>query len=236
MAGRLRGMVVLTLVIGVLGFLWTEFVLNFTFHWTTVQDQVFGKFGLPGHFYLVLPASFVSWGMFFAAGADNQAFVKVAIAAFTGSLAGLVLMGLGPVTADAPDFWGIALWVLITAMALVLLSAVDPERFSPALAFICYGSVFFWWNATGLDNFVAGGKGPHTVQALQAAITNKPLAAGSGAFGGLLSTPWPWVAINIFASLICGALLGVLSVRLTGAIGNLRRPRPSGAATAAPGT
>jgi hypothetical protein len=34
--------------------------------------------------------------------------------------------------------------------------------------------VFFWWIATGLDNFVPGGKGPHTVEGVTSAITDTP--------------------------------------------------------------
>lgn len=217
MAQRLKATLPLTVVIGVLGFAWTEFVLNFTFHWFTVKDGVFGQFGLPEHFYLILPASFAGWGLYFLLGADQRALYKTLIATVTGCLAGLILMGMGPVTAAAPDFWGIALWVLITAMGLVVVSTVtESDWFAAAPAFVCYASVFFWWNATGLDNFVAAGKGPHTVGALAAAITSKPLAAGTGAFGGLISTPWPWVAINVAVSIACGAVLGLLSVKLAG--------------------
>ncbi len=115
-----------------------------------------------------------------------------------------------------------ALWIGITAAGLVALSTVvEDDRFAPAPAFFCYASVFFWWIATGLDNFVPGGKGPHTAEAIVAAITNKPLAAGTGAFGGLLSMSWTAVLVSVFVSLVCGALLGALSVRLAGVLGKL---------------
>ena len=88
-----------------------------------------------------------------------------------------------------------------------------------------------WWFATGLDNYVPNGKGPHTVAAMIAAATHTPLAAGTGAVGGLFSASWLWVAINSFVSFVCGALLGPLSLRLAAI--KLRRPAVSGARSAA---
>jgi hypothetical protein len=228
MATRLKATLPLAITIGVLAFVWTEVVLNFTFHWFTVSDHVFGQFGLPKSFYLILPASFVGWGLFFLLGADRRALLKTLVATVTGGLAAFALMGLSPHTAAAPKFWGIALWVLITAMALVLLSTVtDSDVFSAAPAFVCYASVFFWWNATGLDNFVGGGKGPHSVAALTAAVTTKPLAAGTGAFGGLISTPWPWVAVDVAVSIACGAVLGLASIRLSALLTRTASAQPA---------
>jgi hypothetical protein len=114
----------------------------------------------------------------------------------------------------------------LTAAGLIVLStAVADDRFAPAPAFCCYAAVFFWWIATGLDNFVPGGKGPHTAEAITAAITNKPLAAGTGAFGGLLSMSWLAVVVSIFVSLVVGALFGALSVRLAGVLAPLGASR-----------
>src|SRR3954453_7937421 len=193
MSTRLRAVLPLTLSIGVLAFLASEGALNFTFHWVTVQDGVFGKYGLPQSLHLVLPALFVTWGLFFMLGADRAALGKHAIAAVIGSVGAGLAMFFGPMFADSPDFWGLALWIGITAAALIVLSTVvEDDRFAPAPAFACYASVFFWWVATGLDNFVPDGKGPHTASAVIAAITDKPLAAGTGAFGGLLSMSWQW--------------------------------------------
>jgi hypothetical protein len=189
---------------------------------------VFGKYGLPHGFHLVLPAIFVGWGVFFITGANGAALGKTAIAALTGTVGAALTMAIGPKLADSPDFWGLALMIGITAAALVVLSTVvEDDRFAPAPAFCCYASVFFWWIATGLDNFVPGGKGPHTVAAITAAITNKPLAAGTGAFGGLLSMSWQAVAISIFASLVLGGVFGMASVRLAGVLGRLTTPRRS---------
>ena len=49
MSARAKAITPLAVVIGILSFLWTEFSLNFTFHWVTVQDELAGdgQFGLP---------------------------------------------------------------------------------------------------------------------------------------------------------------------------------------------
>jgi hypothetical protein len=222
MGTRLKAVLPLVASIGVLAFLASELALNFTFHWVTVQDGVFGKFGLPRGLHLVLPAIFVAWGLYFLLGANTAALGKTVIAALTGSIAAGIAMWLGPALADAPDFWGLAVAIGLTAMGLVVLStAVADDRFSPAPAFCCYAAVFFWWIATGLDNYVPGGKGPGTAAAVTQAITAKPLAAGTGAFGGLISMSWQWVAVSICVSLVVGGLFGALSVRVAGALGGL---------------
>src|ERR1700750_721832 len=188
MSNRLKAIAPLTLSIGVLAFVATWLALNFTFHWVVVHDGVFGKYGLPQNIHLVLPAIFVAWGVFFITGANTAALGKTVIAALTGTIGATLTMAIGPKLADSPDFWGLAVMIGITAAALIVLSTVvEDDRFAPAPAFCCYASVFFWSIATGLDNFVPGGKGPHTVSALTAAIPNKRLSAGTGAFGGLLS-------------------------------------------------
>jgi len=238
MATRLKAVLPLVVSIGVLAFVATWLSLNFTFHWVTVQNGVFGKYGLPEGIHLVLPAIFVTWGLFFALGANNGAIKKTLVAAFTGSLGATITIVVGPLLADSPDFWGLAVMIGVTAAALVVLSTtVADDLFAPAPAFGCYAAVFFWWIATGLDNFVPDGKGPRTVDAITAAITNKPLSAGTGAFGGLLSMPWQWVSISVFASLVLGTLFGVVSVRLAGALGHLgvhrARPTSSGPGVAA---
>jgi hypothetical protein len=226
MATRLKAVVPLTVSIGLLAFLASEVALNFTFHWVTVEDGVFGAYGLPREVHLVLPALFVTWGLYFMLGADRAALGKTLTAALTGTIAAGIAMVLGPLFAESPDFWGLALWIGITAAALIILSAViDDDRFAPAPAFCCYASVFFWWIATGLDNFVPDGKGPHTADAITAAITDKPLSAGTGAFGGLLSMSWSAVVVSVFISLVCGALLGALSVSLAGVFGKLGSTR-----------
>src|ERR1700755_2516883 len=80
MAARLKAMAPLTISIGVLAYVATWLALNFTFHWVTVQDGVFGKYGLPHSTHLVLPAIFVGWGLFFITGATRAAFGKTTVA------------------------------------------------------------------------------------------------------------------------------------------------------------
>src|SRR3954447_605906 len=119
MAARVKGLAPLALVIGVLAFLYVEFALNFSFHWVTSGDLGNGL-ALPSSLHIVVPAAFVSWGMFFAAGADNAAFTKVSISCVFGAVAALITMALVASTAGLPDFWGISLWVGVLAAALVL--------------------------------------------------------------------------------------------------------------------
>ena len=76
---RAKAATPLALVIAVLAFLWVEISLNFTFHWVTSGDLGNGL-SLPSSFHLIVPAAFVTWGFFFAAGADNAALTKVVVA------------------------------------------------------------------------------------------------------------------------------------------------------------
>lgn len=216
MTTRVRAAVPLALVIAVLAFLWVEFSLNFTFHWVTSGDLGNGL-SLPSNFHLIVTAGFVAWGFFFAAGADMAAFQKVAIASVFGTVGALFVMWLGPVFADLPDFWGISLVVAIAALVLVLLTAVGDWFYVPAV-FGAFASTLFWWIATGLDGWAEGGGGVgNSVAAL-----GKPETAGTGAFGGIISTPYGWVFIDILVSLLCGCVLGLLSVRLTGMVTRAR--------------
>jgi hypothetical protein len=225
MSDRFKTTVPLALSIGVIAFLWSEFTLNFNLHWFTVADGVFGKFGLPQKFQLVLPATFVTWGLYYALGANRKAMVKTLIACLTGTIGAIVIMTLGPALAGLPSLWGIALAIGLVGAGLELLSTFSEEGLlSAAPAFVCAASVLFWWFATGLDNYVADGKGPHTVAALGLALTKHPLAAGTGALGGLMSTPWTWVAISTFVSLVCGPLLGALSRLLALTPGRVSAP------------
>lgn len=209
MTGRIKSAMPLALVIGVLAVVWTDVALNFTFHWVTDGDLGNGL-SLPSNFHLVVPAAFVSWGFFFAAGADKAAFVKVVIASVVGGLAALGAMLGASATAPLPDFWGIALFVGIFAVVLVLMSALGDWHYVPA-TFGAFASVFFWWTATGLDYWAPDGGGiGNSLNSLA-----DPATAGAGAFGGAISTPVEFVWINITISLLCGCVLGLLSVRLT---------------------
>ena len=229
MSDRFKKTGPLALSIGVIAFLWSEFVLNFNLHWFTVADGVFGKFGLPREFQLVLPATFVTWGVYFMLGGDRAALRKTMIACVTGTAGAIVIMTLGPAMASLPSLWGIALAIGIVGAGLVLLSSfAEDGSLSAAPAFACAASVLFGWFATGLDNSVADGKGPHTVAALGLALTKQQLAAGTGAIGGLLSTPWTYVALSTFVSLLCGPVLGALSKTIASAPARASAPTPRG--------
>jgi hypothetical protein len=223
MSERLKKTGPLAISIGVIAFLWSEFTLNFNLHWFTVADGIFGKFGLPEKFQLVLPATFVSWGLYYALGANRAALRKTLIACATGTAGAIVIMTLGPSLAGLPNFWGVALAIAIVGGGLELLSTLSDEL-AAAPAFVCAASVLFWWFVTGLDNYVPAGAGPHTVAALGLALTKHPLAAGTGALGGLLSTPWTYVALSSFASLLCGPVLGVVSRALAAVPARISAP------------
>lgn len=212
MAARMKGFLPLALVIGVLAFLYVEFALNFSFHWVTDGDLGNGL-SLPKNFHLVVPAAFVAWGMFFAAGGDNAAFSKVGIANVFGDVAALIMIILASAFAGLPDFWGISLWVAITAAALVALAALGDWYYIPA-TFGAFASVVFWWLATGADGWAENGGGVgNSVEAL-----GDPATAGLGAFGGILSTPYIWVFVNILVTLTIGVLLGAASAKISAAI------------------
>lgn len=229
MGARAKAIAPLAIVIGVLSFLWTEFSLNFTFHWVTQQDEVLGKFGVPEHFHLILPIAFISWGLFFAAGGDNAAFGKIFIACIFGTVAALITMYLSfktaafdPATGDAP-FWGIALWVGIFAFILVMI-LVAGDWYYVAGTFPAFASVFVWWIATGLDGYVPnGGSSGDQVAAIQGVLAGTPVnpsvgTNGVGAFLGVISTPWAWVWFSVLVTLVCGCILGILSAKITAAV------------------
>ena len=223
MGARAKAITPLAIVIGVLSFLWTEFSLNFTFHWVTDGDLGVGL-ELPSNFHLILPIAFISWGLFFAAGGDNAAFGKIVVACIFGTVAALVTMPLAWKTADFPDFWGIALWVGIFAFVLVMILILG-DWYYVAGTFPAFASVFVWWIATGLDGWAANGGGVgNSVAAL-----GKPATAGNGAFGGVISTPWGWVWFNVLVTLICGVVLGILSAKIAAVL----TPKPKAAAAEA---
>jgi hypothetical protein len=225
MSPRLKQAVPLAISIAVVAFVWSELSLNFNLHWFTVADGVFGKFGLPEKFQLVLPATFVTWGLYYALGANRIALRTTLIAATTGTIGAIVIMTLGPALAGLPSLWGIALAIAIVGGGLVILAAFTVDgSLAAAPAFVCAAAVLFWWFATGLDNYVPGAAGPHTVAALGLALTKHPLAAGTGAIGGLFSTPWPFVALSVWVSLLFGPLLGALSHVLAAAPTRLSAP------------
>src|SRR5260370_24033793 len=72
MVDELKQAVPLAVAFGVLAFAWIEISLNFSFHWFDNGDLGNGL-GLPANFHLVAPAAFITWALFFPAGADRSA-------------------------------------------------------------------------------------------------------------------------------------------------------------------
>lgn len=212
MASRIKALLPLAVAVAALTFIWLEVSLNFTFHWMTDGDLGIGM-SLPSNFHLVPPAAFISWAVFFAAGANKRAFGTSAAAVTIGAVAALVLMVVAPLVADLPDFWGIASVTAVIALVAVLASAAGEWYFTPGV-FAGFASVVFWWVATGLDGWAENGGGVgNSLQALA-----DPATAGNGAFGGVISTPVPWVFVSVAVTLLCGCVLGILSVTLAGAL------------------
>ena len=212
MGARAKAIFPLALVIGVLSFLWTEFSLNFTFNWVTTGGAL-ADGGVPQNFHLILPTAFISWGLFFAAGGDNAAFGKIFLACVFGTVAALVTIPLAYKTAAFPDFWGIALWVGIFAFILVMI-LIAGDWYYVAGTFPAFAAVFLWWVATGMDGWAPLGA--------DAANGGAGGAAGLGAFGGLISTPWAWVWFDTLVTLIVGVILGIVSGKLAA----LLTPKP----------
>ncbi|MEO2057869.1 MAG: hypothetical protein ABGX38_03350 [Thermoleophilia bacterium] len=216
MGARAKAIFPLALVIGVLSYLWTEFSLNFTFHWVTVAGtDAPGAVGVPQNFHFILPTAFISWGLFFAAGGDNAAFGKIFLASVFGTVAALVTIPLSYQTAGFPDFWGIALWVGIFAFILVMI-LVAGDWYYVAGTFPAFAAVFLWWVATGMDGWAPVGSEADAGAGTAAGAT------GLGAFAGLISTPWAWVWFNTLVTLIVGVILGIVSGKLAA----LLTPKP----------
>ncbi|MEO2139198.1 MAG: hypothetical protein ABGX91_03030 [Thermoleophilia bacterium] len=216
MGARAKAIFPLALVIGVLSYLWTEFSLNFTFHWVTVAGtDAPGAVGVPQNFHFILPTAFISWGLFFAAGGDNAAFGKIFLASVFGTVAALVTIPLSYQTAGFPDFWGIALWVGIFAFILVMI-LVAGDWYYVAGTFPAFAAVFLWWVATGMDGWAPVGADADAGAGTAAGAT------GLGAFAGLISTPWAWVWFNTLVTLIVGVILGIVSGKLAA----LLTPKP----------
>ena len=131
------------------------------------------------------------------AGGDNAAFGKVVIASIFGSVAALVTFAVAPKIADLPDFWGISLMVGIMAFVLVAI-LIAGDWYYVAGTFPAFAASFGWWVSTGLDNWAPNGGGVGS----GLSSLSDPATAGSGAFGGVLSTPFGWVWISALATLI----------------------------------
>ena len=216
MGARAKAIFPLALVIGVLSYLWTEFSLNFTFHWVTGSGtDLPGAVGVPQNFHLILPTAFIAWGLFFAAGGDNAAFGKIFLASLFGTVAALVTIPLAYKSAAFPEFWGIALWVGVFAFVLVMI-LIAGDWYYVAGTFPAFAAVFLWWVATGMDGWAPAGADVDLDGA------GAGTATGLGAFGGLVSTPWAWVWFDTFVTLVCGLILGLISGKLAA----LLTPKP----------
>ena len=205
MAEKLKATAPLALSIAILSFLYVEFVLNFDFHWVT-SGNLGNGLDLPAHFHMVVPAGFVAWGLFFALGASNTAAREVAVNVVIGCFLALILFIFTHAVRVFPDFWGIALGVGLLALLIVLASGTLTQINVPVV-FCSFASGVFWWIVTGLDGWAPGASG-HSVATL---ATKTP---GSGAFAGVLSTPYGWVAIDTCATLLVGVVFGMASVRV----------------------
>jgi len=226
MAEKMKATVPLALAVGVLAFLYIELTANFTFHWVT-EGNLGNGLSLPANFHLVVPAGFITWGLFFALGADTKAYRSVSINSVLGSAAALILFIFVAVIKGLPDFWSIALGVGLLAFILITLSG-GLDWINVPVVFGTFAATVMWWIATGLDGWAKNGGGiGKSLTALA-----KPATAGTGAFGGVLSTPYWWVAIDVAATLLLGVLFGVMSVKLAGVVArNPIASRESGAAT-----
>jgi Protein of unknown function (DUF1097) len=226
MAGRMKGLLPLAVAVAVVAFVYVELALNVNFHWVTDGDLGNGL-SLPKSFHLVVPAAFVAWAMFFAVGGDGTAAKRIAIGTIFGCGFAFLTFAFVTATKGLPDFWTISLGVAASAGILVILGGLG-EWFVIPMTFASYACSVFWWIATGLDGWADHGGGiGNSVQAL-----GKPATAGAGAFGGVISTPYGWVALNTFVTLIIGVGCGLASVWL----GNLLTPKPAvEAAPADPG-
>ncbi len=112
----------------------------------------------------------------------------------------------------------------VFAFVLVMILILG-DWYYVAGTFPAFASVFVWWIATGLDGWAANGGGVgNSIEALGA-----PATAGTGAFGGVISTPWGWVWFSVLVTLICGVVLGILSAKIAAAL----TPKPKAAAEAA---
>jgi len=217
MIQKMKAVTPLALAVAVVAFLYIEFAANFTFHWVT-DGNLGNGLDLPAHFHFALPAALASWGMVFALGADNSALRTVAINSIVGSLAALALFALVTAVKGLPDFWMIALTAAVIAFVLIVLSGALTWLNVPVI-FVAFASCIFWWIATGLDGWAAHGGGIGK----SLAALSKPATAGTGAFAGVLSTPYGWVALDGCVTLLIGCLCAALSTRLAGVL----TPRPS---------
>jgi Protein of unknown function (DUF1097) len=214
MSTKLKLTLPLALTIAVLSFVYVEFAANFSFHWVT-SGSLGNGLDMPAKFHLIIPAAFLTWGLFFVLGANNEAAKLVAINTLIGAGAGLLLFFMTHEIKQQPDFWGISLSVGILAFVIVMGSALTDLVNVPTI-FVTFAGTIFWWLATGADGWFPGSNVAHSPQGLAAAAAgaSKGLTAGSGAFGGVISTPYGFVALNMAVTMLIGIVFGMASVRI----------------------
>ena len=226
MVEKMKATTPLAAAVAVIAFVYIEFAANFTFHWVT-KGNLGNGLSLPANFHLVIPAAFVSWGMFFVLGADTAALRTTAVNCIIGSIAAVILFALVTAIKGLPDFWMISLGVAVIAFVVIVLSGGLTWLNVPVI-FTAFAACIFWWIATGLDGWAKHGGGiGKSVAAL-----SKPATAGTGAFGGVLSTPYGWVAVNVCVTLLIGCACGLASARLAGALTPRRRATAQAQTTA----
>jgi hypothetical protein len=214
MSTKLKLTLPLALTIGVLSFIYVEFAANFSFHWVT-NGSLGNGLDMPSKFHLVIPAAFLTWGMFFVLGANNEAAKLVSINCVLGALCGLLLFFMIHVIKKAPDFWGISLSVGVIAFVVVMATALSDVVNVPTV-FVTFAGTIFWWLATGADGWVPGSP-THSPAGIGAAL-KAGTTAGSGAFSGVLSTPYGFVALNMGVTMLIGVVFGVASARIAAVI------------------
>ena len=217
MVEKMKATTPLAAAVAIIAFIYVEFSANFTFHWVT-NGNLGNGLSLPANFHLVIPAAFVSWGMFFVLGADAAALRSTAANCLVGSLAAVILFLLVTTIKGLPDFWMISLGVAVIAFVIIVLSGGLTWLNVPVI-FTAFASCIFWWIATGLDGWAKHGGGIGK----SLAALSKPATAGAGAFGGVLSTPYGWVAVDVCATLLIGCLCGLASARLAAVLTPKRR-------------
>jgi Protein of unknown function (DUF1097) len=154
MSTKLKLTAPLAITIAVIAFLYVEFAANFSFHWVT-DGSLGNGLDMPAKFHLIIPAAFLTWGMFFVLGANNDAVKLVAINTLIGCGAALVFFIMVHAIKKAPDFWGIALSVGILAFVLTMASALSDLVNVPTI-FVTFGGTVMWWLATGFTDAQPG--------------------------------------------------------------------------------
>ena len=134
MSEKIKGLLPLSIVTGVLVFVWVMFASNV-------------NFGI-ANFGWVTPAAFISWGFYFAAGAGKPGFSKSLGGSVIGSIFGFLLIALAPSVASMPSSSGLSLVAAVLAFFLVLGMAVGDLWYVPA-GFGGFASIVFYWIVTG---------------------------------------------------------------------------------------